>query len=61
MVEYTLYLLIYIILYSFIIWGVGCFACWAFDIPFEFAFKHGLVCSLAINLLDPLFGGRSKN
>ena len=45
---------------SLVFWGIGHFVCWAFTIPFDFTFWHGVACALVVLVLNMLFGNRSK-
>lgn len=39
---------------GFIYWGVGSFICWAFKIPFEFTFVHGIAIAFIIETLKSI-------
>ena len=36
-------------------WGIGAFVCWAFQIPFEFTFFHGLAVAMVIPIISGIF------
>lgn len=38
-----------------IYWGIGSFICWAFKIPFEFTFVHGIAIAFIIEALKSIF------
>ena len=49
-------------LQGLIYWGMGAFICWAFKIPFEFHFIHGIALAFIISILGTIFQrGGSKD
>ena len=42
-------------LQGLVYWGMGAFICWAFQIPFEFTFAHGVAIAFIVSTLTSIF------
>ena len=38
-----------------IYWGIGAFICFAFQIPFNFTFLHGIAIGLIVSIISGIF------
>ena len=45
-------------LQGLIYWGIGVFVCWAFNIPFERGFVHGIALAFIVSILASIFSYR---
>lgn len=62
MLTWILIILGVILLIGFVIglqglvyWGMGAFICWAFQIPFEFTFIHGIALAFIVSIISSCF------
>ena len=42
-------------LQGLVYWGMGAFICWAFQIPFEFTFIHGIALAFIVSIISSCF------
>ena len=42
-------------LQGLVYWGMGAFICWAFNIPFEWGFIHGIALAFIVSILTTIF------
>ena len=42
-------------LQGLVYWGMGAFICWAFNIPFEWGFIHGIALAFIVSILATIF------
>ena len=42
-------------LQGLVYWGMGAFICWAFNIPFEWGFVHGIALAFIVSILSTIF------